>query len=73
MLARFIPASDELRQYLEYVGRLGYTDEPDYARCRQFFTSAMRKHGFSDAGALQLTGEGATPKVRTLHAVWWCL
>ncbi len=53
----------EIQSYLEYVNDLDYDERPDYDQCRRFFTTAMKKNGFTD-DKLVLSG-GAKPKAAT--------
>lgn len=43
----------ELKQYLEYVAKMGYTDKPDYNKVRTLFKKAIVNAGFKDDGKLE--------------------
>ena len=55
--------TEEMQQFLDYVGKLGYTDMPDYNKCRQIFKNAMKKNGYTD-DKLQLQSSASPVKVR---------
>ena len=51
---------DEIVKYLQYVKTLGYTDEPNYSKCKDFFVQALKKHGWKNDGKLDFTAEKKT-------------
>ena len=55
-----IPCLDEIVKYLQYVKTLGYTDEPNYSKCKDFFVQALKKHGWKNDGKLDFTAEKKT-------------
>ena len=55
-----IPCLDEIVKYLQYVKTLGYTDEPNYSKCKDFFVQALKKHGRKNDGKLDFTAEKKT-------------
>ena len=54
--------TEEMQQFLDYVNKLGYTDTPDYNKCRQIFKNAMKKNGYTD-DKLQLQSSASPVKV----------
>lgn len=42
--------SGELEQYLKYIVKLGYDEEPDYNKLRKIFQDGLRKRRFTDDG-----------------------
>ena len=46
-----------MQKYLEYVHKLKYEEQPDYARCRKLFTDALKKGGLKDDGKLDFSSK----------------